>query len=192
LIIVLCCALTGAFGLLETSDQTKASDVRAVQSQGLNAYEGLGTEFTLVNLSQFAKENPLDPKIGALTKNMALGENASINLTQIDPGHHFGAHYHTARDEIDLIIKGEANMTIDGQGHLIKAGDLIYIPPGTVHDSSAYSRRLMTGEIEYLSDLEASASGRERKAVRVLCFKPPIINKQCFYFSSLHFVTWTS
>jgi quercetin dioxygenase-like cupin family protein len=65
------------------------------------------------------------------------GNNASVNLTQIAPGHSFGAHYHTARDEIDYIIKGQANMTIASQDHLIKAGDMIYIPPGTVHDFAA-------------------------------------------------------
>ncbi len=157
-IIALCCALTGAFGLLETSDQTKASDEGAFQSQELSADERLGTDFTLVNLSQFAKENPLDPKIGALTKNMALGENASINLTQIAPGHHFGAHYHTARDEIDLIIKGEANMTIASQSHLIKAGDLIYIPPGTVHDFAAVG----TETFELICVFSPPYDGRDR------------------------------
>jgi quercetin dioxygenase-like cupin family protein len=136
-IIALCCALTVASGLLETSDQTKASDESAVQSQGINANEGLGTEFAQVNLFQFAEENPLDPKVGVLTKKVGLGKNASINLTQIAPGHRFGAHYHRARDEINFIVKGEANMTIASQDHLVKAGDLIYIPPGTVHDFAA-------------------------------------------------------
>jgi quercetin dioxygenase-like cupin family protein len=28
-------------------------------------------------------------------------------------------------------------MTIASQDHLIKAGDMIYIPPGTVHDFAA-------------------------------------------------------
>jgi len=72
--------------------------------------------------------------IGFLTRNAALGKNASINVTQIEPGKSFGAHYHRYRDEIDYIVNGQANMTIAGKTRLVKAGDLIYIPPMTVHD----------------------------------------------------------
>jgi len=52
-----------------------------------------------VNFFQFADENPLDPKVGVLTRNLAFGENA-------------------------YVVRGQANMTIAGQDHPVTAGDL--------------------------------------------------------------------
>jgi mannose-6-phosphate isomerase-like protein (cupin superfamily) len=40
-------------------------------------------------------------------------------------------------DEIDYVIQGQANMTLDGRYYPVQAGDLIYIPPFTVHDFTA-------------------------------------------------------
>ena len=90
-------------------------------------------KYILLNLNNFAKENPIDHKLGFLTKQTLLGKNESINLTQLEPGSHFEAHYHSISDEIDFVVQGQANMTIDGKVRLIKSGDLIYIPPGVVH-----------------------------------------------------------
>jgi quercetin dioxygenase-like cupin family protein len=90
-------------------------------------------KYILLNLNNFAKENPIDHKIGFLTKQTLLGENESINLTQLEPGSHFKAHYHSISDEIDFVFQGQASITIDGKVRPIKSGDLIYIPPGVVH-----------------------------------------------------------
>jgi len=46
-----------------------------------------------VNFFQFADENPLDPKVGVLTRNLAFGENA-------------------------YVVRGQANMTIAGHGSI--------------------------------------------------------------------------
>jgi len=91
-------------------------------------------QFSLVNIDRFAAESGIDPAIGSLTRNAARGEQAYVNLTQVEPGRHFGAHYHEHRDEIDYVLKGQANMTVAGQNYPVAAGDLMYIPPYTVHD----------------------------------------------------------
>jgi mannose-6-phosphate isomerase-like protein (cupin superfamily) len=93
--------------------------------------------YTLMNLTKFAAENPIDPKLGFLSKQVVLGKNASINLAQLAPGSHFGAQYHSASDETDFIIQGQANATINGEVFPVKAGDLLYLPSGTVHDYEA-------------------------------------------------------
>ncbi len=95
-------------------------------------------KYILLNLNIFAEENPVDRKIGFLTKQTLLGDNESINLTQLEPGSHFKAHYHSISDEIDFVVKGQANMTVDGEVRPIKPGDLIYIPPGVVHGFDAF------------------------------------------------------
>ncbi len=94
-------------------------------------------KYPLLNINEFAKENAVDLKLGFLTKQTLLGKNASINLTQMKPGAHFRSHYHSISDEIDFIIQGQADMTIDGEVRKVKSGDLIYIPPGTVHGFDA-------------------------------------------------------
>ncbi len=60
--------------------------------------------YTFLNLTKFIGENPIDPNVGTLTKQAVLGKNASVNFAQLAPGSSFGAHYHTASDEIDFII----------------------------------------------------------------------------------------
>lgn len=125
--LALCCASAAAFA---ASDADNQSTTGAIPGSA----ESLGTKFALVNIDLFIAENPVNPAIGFLTKNAALGKNASINVTQIEPGKSFGAHYHQYRDEIDYIVKGQANATIAGKTHLVKAGDLIYIQPMTIHD----------------------------------------------------------
>jgi mannose-6-phosphate isomerase-like protein (cupin superfamily) len=98
----------------------------------------LSTEnYTLLDLTKFAAENPIDPKLGSLSKEVVLGKNMSVNLSQIAPGSHFGAQYHSASDETDFIIQGQANATINGEVRPVKAGDMLYIPSGTVHDYEA-------------------------------------------------------
>ncbi len=98
----------------------------------------LSTEnYTLLNLTKFASENPIDPKLGSLSKEVVLGKNMSVNLAQLAPGSLFGAQYHSASDETDFIIQGQANATINGEVRPVKAGDMLYLPSGTVHDYEA-------------------------------------------------------
>jgi mannose-6-phosphate isomerase-like protein (cupin superfamily) len=93
--------------------------------------------YTLLNLTKFAVENPIDPKIGSLSNQVVLGENASVNLAQLAPGSHFGAQYHNESDEMDYVIQGQANATLNGEVLPVKAGDMLYLPSGTVHDFEA-------------------------------------------------------
>lgn len=91
----------------------------------------------MVNIFQIAEENPIDPKLGYLRKEVISGKNASVNMTLYLPDGISGAHYHSATDEIDYVVKGQANLTMNGKDYPVKAGDLIYIPPFNVHDYRA-------------------------------------------------------
>jgi quercetin dioxygenase-like cupin family protein len=89
--------------------------------------------FTLVNLTKFGENHPIDPKTGFNISLVALGKNASIHLVQADPGSILKMHYHKYRDEIAYIIKGEAILTVSDKNYTSKAGDLMYIPAMTLH-----------------------------------------------------------
>jgi quercetin dioxygenase-like cupin family protein len=121
LIVLLSCACPLVLSQEEAQGVMKSSDAN----------------FTLLNIGQLAEQNPIDPQIGLLMTNAASGENASVNLTQIAPGAHGGAHYHQGLDEIDYVIQGQANMTVDGRNYTVQAGDLIYLPPLVDHDFTA-------------------------------------------------------
>jgi mannose-6-phosphate isomerase-like protein (cupin superfamily) len=103
----------------------------------INSDDCHNAKFTIVNLFQFAKGDPYDPKIGLSTRIAAIGKNASINVTQMVPGHKIGKHYHAYRDEIDYVLEGLANQTIGNHYYMIGEGDLVYIPSNTIHDVEA-------------------------------------------------------
>jgi mannose-6-phosphate isomerase-like protein (cupin superfamily) len=59
------------------------------------------------------------------------GQDASATLVramgQLKP------HYHEGREEIVYVIRGGGTMILGGRKRPVKAGDVIYIPRGTVH-----------------------------------------------------------
>jgi quercetin dioxygenase-like cupin family protein len=93
----------------------------------------LTTDFTMVNLTEFGENHPLDSKTGLNISQAASGMNASTNLVQAAPGSVIKMHYHKYRDEIAYIIKGEAIFTVSGKNYTAKAGDLMYIPAMMLH-----------------------------------------------------------
>jgi quercetin dioxygenase-like cupin family protein len=111
-------------------------------------------KYSALNLFKFLEENPIDRKLGFLAKKAAFGKNARIDLTQLAPGTHFGVHYHSVSDEIDYVIQGQANMTIDGEVRPIKSGDLIYIPPSTVHGFDALGNENLQVLVVYTPPLD--------------------------------------
>ena len=137
LILALCFVISPALGQQEASEPLAAGNVAANVSERVNSSTPSGEQFTMVNIFQIAEENPLDPKLGYMRKEVISGKNASVNMTLYMPGSHLGAHYHSATDEIGYVVLGQANLTMNGKDYPVKAGDLIYIPPFNVHDYRA-------------------------------------------------------
>ncbi len=51
----------------------------------------------------------------------------------LPPGNPANYHYHQDRDSILIVLSGEATEIIEGGEIPIRAGDVIYIPPGEKH-----------------------------------------------------------
>jgi quercetin dioxygenase-like cupin family protein len=134
LILALCFVISPALGQQEASEPLAASNAAANGSELANSSIPLGDEFAMVNIFQIAEENPIDPKIGYMRKEVISGKKASVNMTVYMPGINSGAHYHNATDEIGYVVMGQANLTMNGKDYSVKAGDLIYVPPFNVHD----------------------------------------------------------
>jgi len=137
LILALCFVISPALGQQEASEPLAVGNASANASELVNSSIPTGVQFTMVNIFQIAKENPIDPKLGYMQQEVISGKNASVNMTLYLPDIHSGAHYHNATDEIDYVVMGQANLTMNGKDIPVKSGDLIYIPPFNVHNYRA-------------------------------------------------------
>ncbi len=95
------------------------------------------SEFQLVqvNLIDLAQQKSVDTKDGLNITQVASGKNASVNLVMGPTGSILKMHYHQYSDEITYCIKGQAVMNVSGKELVMKAGDLMYIPALTLHES---------------------------------------------------------
>ncbi len=48
-------------------------------------------------------------------------------------------HRHTKSDNVYIIRRGEGTLTIEGETHVIRADDVVFIPAGTRHSLSNLS-----------------------------------------------------
>ncbi len=70
--------------------------------------------------------------------------DASLGTTSIDlhinrlrPGGARGRiHRHTKSDNVYIVQRGEGTLTIEGETHVIRADDVVFIPAGTRHSLS--------------------------------------------------------
>jgi len=134
LVLALCFVISPAFALLEAGKPLASGNASANASELVNSSIPTGEQFTMVNIFQIAEENPIDAKIGYMRKEVLLSKEAGVNMTTYMPGINSGAHYHNATDEIDYVVMGQGNLTVNGKDYPVKAGDLIHIPPFNVHD----------------------------------------------------------
>ena len=58
-------------------------------------------------------------------------------MQEFDVGAPFGKyHYHTASDNIYVVLAGKVSALVDGESHLLSEGDLVFIPAGVPHMTS--------------------------------------------------------
>jgi mannose-6-phosphate isomerase-like protein (cupin superfamily) len=62
------------------------------------------------------------------------GQVQMINWALLPAGKSFRAHYHEDMEEVFVIIKGRARITVDEQEEEMEAGDAVVIPFGCVHE----------------------------------------------------------
>jgi len=80
------------------------------------------------NLPSLKQKQPYD-NIATETMN----SDSSVTSTVIWIKTEVKPHYHANHSEHVMILEGEGQMLLGKQSFYVKAGDLIYIPKGTVH-----------------------------------------------------------
>lgn len=60
------------------------------------------------------------------------GMGYDCNVYTYSPGTYFGEHSHEI-DKIDAVLSGKFKIVMDGEEHLLTAGDYIHIPRSVIH-----------------------------------------------------------
>lgn len=84
------------------------------------------------SLSQILQDNPRPNDQPIKWVYPAQGKHGTLTVVQAGAGQ-IRPHIHKEHDEIVYVFSGEAEFTIGDKTQNIKAGDLLYIPEGTVH-----------------------------------------------------------
>ena len=92
--------------------------------------------FKLFHLSE-CPTNPMEPGRGEQIKliNASLStEKVDVHLNRLIPGGPRGKHHHhTKADNVYIVKRGEGTLTVDGETHVIRENDVVYIPAGMTH-----------------------------------------------------------
>ena len=63
-----------------------------------------------------------------------------LHINRLRPGGVRGrVHRHTRSDNVYIVRRGEGTLTIEGESHVIRADDVVFIPAGTRHSLSNLS-----------------------------------------------------
>ena len=72
----------------------------------------------------------LNPKMGCKNTNIAVGFH--------EPGKEFAPHVHPISEEILIIYSGEGECYLKDKWIPVKAGDIVFAPPGITHGTRNY------------------------------------------------------
>jgi mannose-6-phosphate isomerase-like protein (cupin superfamily) len=98
--------------------------------------------FKIINLKRCPAES-MDGGRGEKLKlvNTSLGtHNVDVHFNRLEPGGARGkVHHHTQADNVYIVKAGEGTLTVDGESHVVREDDVIFIPAGTKHSLSNLS-----------------------------------------------------
>lgn len=102
-----------------------------------------------VELNDWSGPGDFDAQVGHLASNVGA-KKLGYNITVVPPGKKaFPYHYHSANEEMFLILEGSGNLRYDGKEYPIKQGDVIAAPPGP--DSAHQIINDSDAELKYLA-----------------------------------------
>jgi quercetin dioxygenase-like cupin family protein len=108
-----------------------------------------------------------------VTTRIIVGDNESEGRYTIlsdlwKVGFTVGTHYHARHFETFYLVSGEAEWTVNGEKHLMHAGDAVYIPANALHSARTVGNQpahfiLIYSAGDYESHLEREASYTEKE-----------------------------
>ncbi len=95
--------------------------------------------FKLMHLDE-CPTNPMTGGRGDQVKliNASIGtEKIDVHLNRLAAGGPRGkVHHHTQADNVYIVKRGEGTLTVEGETHVIRENDVVYIPAGMRHSLS--------------------------------------------------------
>lgn len=78
---------------------------------------------------------------GALSKPLVMPENdgarqLDYRISMYQPMAHVKLHKHKVQEQVYHVLDGEGLMEIDGEKHVVRKHDYIFLPPGVEHSIS--------------------------------------------------------
>ena len=75
---------------------------------------------------------------GALSKELAGPGNTGSSLldfriSRYAPAAYVAEHVHKVQEQVYYVLEGEGLLTLDGEKHLMRPQDYVYVPPGVHH-----------------------------------------------------------
>jgi len=80
-----------------------------------------------------AKEEKMNEKI---SRKLAVGQNEMIGRLHLAKGAVVPPHKHLA-EQITMVMRGSLKFTIGAKDYIVKAGEVLIIPPNVVHSAVA-------------------------------------------------------
>jgi unsaturated pyranuronate lyase len=110
---------------------------------------------------------PLQKHVGVTSKLLADGQHMTVLWSHWEPGARAPEHIHP-HEQIGICLEGQIVFTIDGQDHLVNAGQFYHIPSNTPH-----AERNDSAEAAILTDFFSPI----RQDLLAQRFDPEIIKK---------------
>ena len=80
------------------------------------------------------KENEMEYRFGdSGPKYLLRGPRANFGIILLKPGQELPGHYHKIMEEDFYVIEGKIEFSINGEKHILKAGELLHAEPGETH-----------------------------------------------------------
>jgi mannose-6-phosphate isomerase-like protein (cupin superfamily) len=113
--------------------------------RGKNAPGGCSRVFKILHLDE-SPASPMEPGRGEQIKliNVGLGtEKLDVHLNRLVAGGPRGKrHHHTKADNVYIVKRGEGTLTVEGETHVIRENDVVYIPAGMTHSLANLSDKV--------------------------------------------------
>lgn len=113
------------------------------------------SEITALRHTRWTNRHTREPCIEEVRKpwgrfiRYTLNEPTTVKLLEVDPGALLSLQAHNHRDELWVLLSGEATAEIEGEHHPLRELEMVFIPRGTKHRLCAHRKRVRVLEISF-------------------------------------------
>jgi quercetin dioxygenase-like cupin family protein len=96
----------------------------------------------MIDVIRAADVEPVEMVPGVWRRTLSWGERLMVCQVTLEEGAVVPTHRHP-HEQITYVIKGELSMAVEGQTHVLRAGDSLLFPSEVEHGATALQRTLV-------------------------------------------------